>query len=377
MTEISLPTEYFTKRAKALKKQVLAAEPGACARVRNVFADAKNKPDGELATDFGQMRALHVVAVEHGFESWEALSKASPVEARLAITMQSHPELNDFGVGLFYADYKKSKSEQQAIYEANRRALHKSAAAVETTVTWLRENIEPTKTVNKRQTSYGIKHVADKDIGYITNGVFIAAGIIAGYPYEIVPGSPNVPFGMSEKSLREVSLRRSSPERVLKRYIPTAVAILAKRGIQAYPVGREGVELAWLDDGDVRTLKIEAIEKSPFIVRLYVDHYTLFISQKLAKALGVSDKFTRYYAQAIPVRGKAEISVVMDEVEPALEWALNYNARTGSSPPTPPFEVAAPRRPSAEDRWSYLWSKRAGERNRAAETQRAGRRAAS
>ena len=33
------------------------------------------------------------------------------------------------------------------------------------------------KTLNKRGTSYGLKHVCEKDIGYITNGVFIAAAI--------------------------------------------------------------------------------------------------------------------------------------------------------------------------------------------------------
>jgi len=291
--------------------------------------------------------------------------------------MQRHPELNDFGIGLFSEDYKKPKIEQQAIYERNRRHLRESVADIEATVEWLRENVEPAKAVNKRHTSYGLKHVAEQDIGYVTNGAFIAAAIIADYPYEIEPGSPNVPFGMTEKSLREVSLRRSSPERVLKRYIPTAVVILAKRGVQAYPVGRAGVELAWLDEGDVRTLKIEAIEKSPFIVRLYVDHYTLLISQKVAKALGVSDKFTRYYAQAEPVREKAEISVMMDEVEPALEWALNHDARTGSPPPPPPFELLAPRRPSAQDAWSYIWSRRAGERNRTAEARRERERSAS
>jgi hypothetical protein len=52
--------------------------------------------------------------------------------------------------------------------------------------------------------SYGIKHTAEQDIGYITNGVFIAAGIIAGYSYEIREGDPNVSFGMSEQSFKRI-----------------------------------------------------------------------------------------------------------------------------------------------------------------------------
>jgi len=33
------------------------------------------------------------------------------------------------------------------------------------------------KSLNKRGSSYGLKHVAAHDIGYVTNGVFIAAAI--------------------------------------------------------------------------------------------------------------------------------------------------------------------------------------------------------
>jgi hypothetical protein len=46
---------------------------------------------------------------------------------------------------------------------------------------WLRQ-FNKTKTLNKRSgTSYGLKHVAEEDIGYITNGVFIAAAIAEGF----------------------------------------------------------------------------------------------------------------------------------------------------------------------------------------------------
>lgn len=352
MIDLSVPLDYFAKRAKELQTRLRAGDADACVRVRRVFADASAKSDHELA-DLGLMRAQHVVAVEHGFANWKALTASSGVEARLAITMARHSELNDFGIGLYFGNKDKSDAEKDVINVENRRILRASAPAVATTVTWLRENVEPTRTINKRHTSYGLKHVAEKDIGYITNGVFIAAGIIAGYPYEIDPGSPNVPFGMSEKSLKEVSERRTSPERILKRFTPRAIEVLAKRGVQAFPVGRSGVELAWRDDGDVRTLRIGAIERSPFIVRLFVDHYSLFVSRKVAKALGVSG--STFYATAHPTRPKREISILLDEVEPTLEWALNRGAKSESQP-SPPFAV------SGSDAWSYVWSKRAADR---------------
>jgi hypothetical protein len=355
MIDLSVPLDYFAKRAKELQSRVRAGDADACNRVRRVFTDASAKSDSELAEHLGLMRAQHIIAVEHSFANWKALTDSSGIEARLAITMARHPELNDFGIGLYGGDKNKSDAEKDAINAENRRVLRASAAAVATTVTWLRENVEPTRTINKRHTSYGLKHMAEKDIGYITNGVFIAAGIIAEYPYEI-SDSANVPFGMSEKSLKEVSARRTSPERLLKRFTPRAIEVLAKRGVQAFPVGRSGVEVAWLDDGDVRTLRIGTIERSPFIVRIFVDHYVLIVSRKVAKALGVSGAMYPADAPAHPSRPKGEISILLDEVEPALEWALNHDARADAQPPPPPFEV------SGSEAWSYVWSKRASDR---------------
>jgi hypothetical protein len=357
MIDLSLPVDFFKKRAKEFLAQVKAGDPDAIRRVRRVFKDAVEKQNDALAVDFGLQRAQHVVAVEHGYLSWEALTSGSAIEARLVITMDKVPELNDFGIGLFYDHYKKPKAEQQAILEQDRVDLRKSVARVEATVDWLKANVQPTKTINKRHTSYGLKHLAEPDIDYITNGVFIAAGIIAGYPYAIVPGSPNVPFGMSEKSLRDVAAQRTHPERVLKRFTPMAVAILQGRGIQAHPAsGGTGNALVWSEDGDVRTLLIGCAEKTPFLVRLFLDHYSVFVSRKVARSLGLSGG---YYAQAEPTRPKAEITLLPDEVQAGLAWALPHDARRGALPPPPPFERTAPRPGSAMDTWSYMWSARA------------------
>jgi len=356
MTDFSVPLNYFTKRAKELQVGVRTRQPAAVERVRSIFIDAVNKTDREVAGDFGLMRAQHVVAVEHGFANWKAIADASGIEARLAITMAKHPELNDFGIGLLNGGRNLSTEEKIAKKAENRRVLRASAAAVERTVTWLRENVAPTRTIGPGHTSYDVKAIAEEDIGYISNGVMIAAGIIAQYPYKIVANSPDVPFGMSERSLTEIATRRRSPERVLKRFGPRAIEVLAKRGVQAFPVGRSGVDLAWLDDGDVRTLRIRTIETTPFIVRLFVDHFTMLISRKAAKALAIGGD---HYAEARPRRPKGEISVLLDEVDAALEWALNYDARSGSQQQPPPFES------QGFDGWSYIWSRRASQRSSA------------
>ena len=74
------------------------------------------------------------------------------------------------------------------------------------TCEWL-ENINKIKTINTKHTSYGLKHIAEKHIGYITNGVFIAAAIYCGFDFKVRARNPNVMFNMSEKSIKEISQR--------------------------------------------------------------------------------------------------------------------------------------------------------------------------
>jgi hypothetical protein len=77
-----------------------------------------------------------------------------------------------------------------------------SAERIEECRVWLRSNIERTRTAPKSgRTSYGLKHVAESHIGYISNGQFIAAAVMEGYPFRLIPGSPNVLFGMSKRSI--------------------------------------------------------------------------------------------------------------------------------------------------------------------------------
>ena len=57
------------------------------------------------------------------------------------------------------------------------------------------------KTINKRHTSYGLKHMAEKEIGYITNGAFICAAVFCGFDFNA--SGANARFNTSEKSLKQ------------------------------------------------------------------------------------------------------------------------------------------------------------------------------
>ena len=113
MFDLSDVTETYKKAAKALTKAVRSADPAAIARARAVYRDLAASES--VVTAFGLMRAQHVVAVEHGFTSWANLIAASSIEQRVALTMSRHPELNDFGIGIFGEHRRLSAEEQRAI----------------------------------------------------------------------------------------------------------------------------------------------------------------------------------------------------------------------------------------------------------------------
>ena len=185
---------WFKSRAKALLK---ATNNEAKAQQR--FAAVWRETDPPSL-----QRAQHVVAVEAGLSNWKALLDATEVERSLAVVMTEEPLLNDFGIGLYDGHRRKPREERQCMFDKDRQSLRASLDDVAWVVDWLAANIAPIKTGNRRRSSYGLKHIAEKQSprGYITNGAFIAAAMIAGYPYAIPPGSPNVHFGMSERSIK-------------------------------------------------------------------------------------------------------------------------------------------------------------------------------
>ena len=110
------------------------------------------------------------------------------------------PMLNEMGVGIPYTGTRYSKEERAARLAKAQERLLDSVEDCNKVCVWLSTKAK-IKTVNKRHTSYGLKHIAEEEIGYVMNGVFIAAAIHLGFPYQLISDNPNVYFGISEKSL--------------------------------------------------------------------------------------------------------------------------------------------------------------------------------
>ncbi|MDR3335880.1 MAG: hypothetical protein LBT16_01630 [Treponema sp.] len=66
----------------------------------------------------------------------------------------------------------------------------------------LLEGMGKIKVINRRYSSYGLKHLLEKETGYLPNGVLIAAAIHCGFRYKVYDNSPNPCFNISNASIK-------------------------------------------------------------------------------------------------------------------------------------------------------------------------------
>lgn len=342
------PIDQFKKEAKRLITEVRAGSATAVARISAVYRDA-----ALFGNDIGLMRAQHVVAVESGFHSWEALVKAPAVELRLVITMSKIPALNDFGIGGFDNDRNLSRAEREEKFAQNRALLRASAAPVALTVEWLRRNVAPTKKMCTSGNSYSFKHTAEREIGYVTNGVFIAAGVVAGYPHQLVDGSPNVRFGFSARSLHNLYERSERPEKVLARTRSLALSVLRGNGVTDVVASTFTPEVVWRERGELRGMKFSAFSLRPPLVSIDLDNFEPLISSRTMRTLGVSSPSRRTFAQvALARRFAQQVVIAYDELERGIAWILG-----GSSASDRLLEVEPATNDSGRGR--QMWSQQA------------------
>lgn len=147
------------------------------------------------------------IAKQAGFQDWPALVAASEDERRLAKVMMLHPALHAWGLGEYPDDRKLSPTERKAKLAEARKVLRDSVAAVAWVADWIADNMAIVKALNKRHSSYGLKHLAERHRGeYVSNGAFIAGAILAGLKCS---GDYSPCFNISEESIQR--LRASCP----------------------------------------------------------------------------------------------------------------------------------------------------------------------
>jgi len=125
-----------------------------------------------------------------------------PVVLAEALTLMKRilaacPDLCNFGFSVFDPRHKTA-SQQEAEFAEEREAIcqPRSLVAFIATRKWLHGKPKISR-LNKKASSYGLKHVAENEIGYITNGVFIAAALAEGFKVQRIGDTPNAWLNIS------------------------------------------------------------------------------------------------------------------------------------------------------------------------------------
>jgi hypothetical protein len=99
------------------------------------------------------------------------------------------------------------RGESDVAYKARivdgRLTLIRSFGEIEAAITWIELHLEMSPKICRISHSYGLKHYAEKEAGYTSNGVFIAAMLMCEYECErCSPDSPNAFFNISPKIVK-------------------------------------------------------------------------------------------------------------------------------------------------------------------------------
>jgi hypothetical protein len=136
--------------------------------------------------------------------------------------LEHEPLLSDNGFKQLRGRRSQAEHEAQFIQWREDMRTPRSLGQLMAARGWLRR-FGKIRALNRRGTSYGLKHCAEDDIGYVTNGCFIAAAIAEGFNVRRVEsGSPNAWFNISAEAWRHVERDRDEQ--------PLSVETLRSRG---------------------------------------------------------------------------------------------------------------------------------------------------
>jgi hypothetical protein len=106
--------------------------------------------------------------------------------------------LTAFGFGVWHGT---PDEDLDAAFDEARRQLLQDAPQFESACEWIERRLQPRQTINGAYDSYALKHVAEREIGYLTNGTFIAAMAACGY--ELQPAGANALFNVCSQSVEQ------------------------------------------------------------------------------------------------------------------------------------------------------------------------------
>lgn len=125
-------------------------------------------------------------------------AEADQAIAAIKRALTRFPELTDFGFGVF-DERRLPPTERAEQFRANRALMFetRSLDGFQRACDWLTRQ-RRTKQINPGAgSSYGLKHAAEYEVGYVTNGMFIAAAVACGFRVKRIADSPNAHLNIS------------------------------------------------------------------------------------------------------------------------------------------------------------------------------------
>jgi hypothetical protein len=163
-----------------------------------------------------QSRAIHERdLVARRAKGDAALNDTADEITAITRAVAEFPELTAFGFGVF-DERKLTPAERAEKFRLEREQMF-SAHSIEEfnrVCDWLGRQAR-TKRINPRAgSSYGLKHAAEHEVGYSTNGMFIAAAVACGFCIQRIGDSPNAYLNISTTANNTVRRGDGTPIRL-------------------------------------------------------------------------------------------------------------------------------------------------------------------
>lgn len=184
--------EFVTNSVNRYMQNQIAA--GEYPLLRNVEHSVNDSLTDEMQAELGGRYAVAVRLITGNLTDGRLVTPAM-VER----VMGAHPRLHVCGYGNHSAGRDRFTREQLSRYR-DELLSDSSLARIDVACAWIERYMQPTITINHNSSSYGIKHAAEKFVGYMVNGHFITAALLCGFRTTKHPGY-NPPFNMSKRSI--------------------------------------------------------------------------------------------------------------------------------------------------------------------------------
>lgn len=156
---------------------------------------------------------------------WEVSPSASidfsdtvTLKRYIEAVLKGYSQLNMDGLDFRKRSDRLGWDEHQAL----RAALlePKSVEAIAELCWWIRQNLSERLNINYKHDSYHLKHLAEREVGYVTNGQMIVAMLLCGYKMGNTIVGLNPSFNVAERSIQEAALMAKSgsiPQRKIEK----------------------------------------------------------------------------------------------------------------------------------------------------------------